>query len=152
MGDHLSFSLFGRAPMQDVFLPHRTLQRNAATFWRRRRRLGFERLERRCLLAVWNNAAGGSYNVAANWNPAEVPDEDTDVVFALNNNYTVLIDESSAAKHVRFDRGRATLDIQDDFIFDGMAVGTLADISALFSPGGAEEAFLTDLRSPDFHS
>src|SRR5689334_7704562 len=40
----------------------------------------------------WNNAAGGNWNVAANWSPAAVPTASDTAVIDLAGTYTVTID------------------------------------------------------------
>lgn len=42
-------------------------------------------------LVSWNNAAGGNWNVAANWNPQKVPEAGDDVLIALPGTYTVTL-------------------------------------------------------------
>ncbi len=41
---------------------------------------------------TWNNAAGGNWNTAANWSPAQVPGAADDAVIALAGTYTVTLD------------------------------------------------------------
>src|SRR5262245_24424282 len=39
----------------------------------------------------WNNAAGGNWNIAANWSPAKVPVAGDDVFITLAGTYTVVL-------------------------------------------------------------
>lgn len=44
---------------------------------------------------TWSNSAGGNYTTAANWSSATVPASADDVVFSLNNTYSVLFPTGS---------------------------------------------------------
>ena len=46
---------------------------------------------------AWNNAAGGNWNTAGNWNPAQVPTSADDVSITLAGTYTVTVDVNAAA-------------------------------------------------------
>jgi putative metal-binding protein/thrombospondin type 3 repeat protein len=43
-------------------------------------------------LISWNNAAGGNWNTAANWSPAQVPGASDDAQITLDGTYTVTLD------------------------------------------------------------
>jgi phage baseplate assembly protein gpV len=45
----------------------------------------------------WNNAAGGNWGTAANWDPAQVPTAAADVLITLDGTYTVTINVAAAA-------------------------------------------------------
>ncbi len=81
----------------------------------------------------WNNPAGGSYNTAANWNPANVPNTAAEtanfnslatftVTFAANSN-TTIDDLLVSAGDVTFSNAGvvndATLNVSDDVILNG---------------------------------
>ncbi len=44
---------------------------------------------------VWTNTAGGYWNIAANWNPNQVPTSADDAVIAASGNYTVTLNVST---------------------------------------------------------
>jgi hypothetical protein len=60
----------------------------------------------------WNNAAGGSASVAANWNPVQMPAASDDLTFALNATYTVTFNAAVTASQTHaYRNGTVTLNM-----------------------------------------
>lgn len=57
---------------------------------------------------AWNNAAGGAWNVAGNWNPAQVPTSADDTTFGLASTYTVNPGAGATASTATVSAGNVT--------------------------------------------
>src|ERR1035438_1203700 len=76
-------------------------QRNGTARERRRNRLSLEMLETRQLLSTttWNTTtapAGGNWDLAANWSPAQVPGASDDAVINLTSSGKVFLNSGNS--------------------------------------------------------
>ena len=71
------------------------------------------RSEVRAEVLTWNNPAGGSWNLAANWNPENVPDQSGEEALFVEGDgtYLVVLNLSPTLDRITVDDAEATLDI-----------------------------------------
>jgi len=73
-------------------------------------------------VALWTNPAGGSWNTAANWTPAEVPGATAETLFNLDADYTVNVGTHDVGR-VRIEDGFVTFDNANLALLGPLTVG-----------------------------
>lgn len=61
---------------------------------------------------TWTKPAGGLYETASNWSPANVPGPNNSAIFALNANYGVIFNANEQSSVVEVDAGTASFNLQ----------------------------------------
>src|SRR5262245_39094055 len=80
----------------------------------------------------WNNAAGGTASIAANWNPVQAPTGADDLTFNLAGSYTVTFNASAASSRTQtYKQGTVTLNATSPHtVSNGITIGDLSGDNA----------------------